>query len=50
MPNGSGGCGPIHDVSPEEVERAVRQLQEYWASLAEEPRKQPALPLAPGAG
>jgi 3-dehydroquinate synthase len=44
MPNGSGDCCAIHDVSAEEVERAVKQLEHYWASLADEPQTQPAPP------
>jgi 3-dehydroquinate synthase len=42
MPNGSGDCCSIHDVTPEEIERAVKQLEAYWASLADEPQEQPA--------
>lgn len=47
MPNGSGDCCSIHDVSEEEIERAVKQLEAYWASLADEPEEPPLPPSSP---
>jgi 3-dehydroquinate synthase len=41
MPNGSGACCSIHDISEEEIERAVKQLEAHWAALADEPEGQP---------
>jgi 3-dehydroquinate synthase len=47
MPDGSGDCRPICDVSAEEVECAVKQLEIYWASLADEPEQQSLPPATP---